>query len=179
MLTWASSFVADQVDSKLSMQSITMPEGPALEGLPAGDRKVLEEFAGSPMDTGPEARAYADHFILAHMNASGIELAGKPVTYAEASDMGRSLTAAVNENPNASEADKTEAQAWMDLRASLFMGDTLRGLLLYGYAFATMGTIAGFAALGAFLGGGLLLILAALGFIHGSRTKKREGELAI
>jgi nitroimidazol reductase NimA-like FMN-containing flavoprotein (pyridoxamine 5'-phosphate oxidase superfamily) len=28
-------------------------------------------------------------------------------------------------------------------RQTLFMGDTLRGLLLYGYAFATIGTIAG------------------------------------
>ena len=32
------------------------------------------------------------------------------------------------------------------------MGDTLRGLLLYGYAFATIGTIAGYAAIVAFAG---------------------------
>ena len=35
----------------------------------------------------------------------------------------------------------------MDLRESLFMGNTLRGLLLYGYAFATIGTIADMANL--------------------------------
>ena len=34
----------------------------------------------------------------------------------------------------------------------MFMGETLRGLLLYGYAFATMGTIAGIGAIAAFVG---------------------------
>ena len=34
------------------------------------------------------------------------------------------------------------------------MGNTLRGLLLYGYAFATIGTIAGIGAIVAFAGAG-------------------------
>ena len=52
----------------------------------------------------------------------------------------------------------------------MFMGETLRGLLLYGYAFATMGTIAGIAAIVSYIGAGILLILAALGFWHLRRT---------
>jgi predicted lipid-binding transport protein (Tim44 family) len=56
------------------------------------------------------------------------------------------------------------------LRQTLFMGDTLRGLLLYGYAFATIGTIAGYAAIAAFVGAGLLIVLVALGFWHSRRA---------
>ena len=130
LLTWANVFIGDQVDQQLSQQDIVMPEGEALGGLSKADTDALEPYAGSPLDTGPEAKAYADHYILAHMNASGEELAGEPVTYSEASAKGRELSAAVAENPDATQAQVDEAAAWMDLRESLFMGNTLRGLLL-------------------------------------------------
>ncbi len=52
----------------------------------------------------------------------------------------------------------------------MFMGETLRGLLLYGYAFATMGTIAGIGAIGAFIGAALMLLLAGIGFWHSRRA---------
>ena len=58
------------------------------------------------------------------------------------------------------------------LRQTLFMGNTLRGLLLYGYAFATMGTIAGIAAIGAFGAGGLLLLLFLFGLWHARRAEQ-------
>ncbi|WP_182524486.1 hypothetical protein [Nocardioides dongkuii] len=175
LLLWANTFIADQVDQQLSDQDIIMPEGPALESLPEADREAIEEFAGSPLDTGPEAQAYADHFILAHMNASGEELAGEPVTYQEASGKGRELSAALAENPDATQEQIDEAAAWMDLRESLFQGNTLRGLLLYGYAFATMGTIAGIAAIGSFAGAAVLLVLAGLGIRHARRVARSEG----
>jgi hypothetical protein len=54
------------------------------------------------------------------------------------------------------------------------MGSTLRGLLLYGYAFATVGTIAGYAALAAFVGAFVLLALVQLGLRHARRTEKAE-----
>jgi hypothetical protein len=50
------------------------------------------------------------------------------------------------------------------------MGNTLRGLLLYGYAFATMGTIAGIAAVFSFAGAALLLMLFALGLWHARKS---------
>ena len=171
LLTWANVFIGDQVDSQLSQQDIVMPEGDALGGLSEADAKELKPFAGSPLDTGPEAKAYADNYILAHMNASGEALAGEPVTYEEASAQGRTLSAAVAENPDATQAEIDEAQAWMDLRESLFMGNTLRGLLLYGYAFATMGTIAGYAAIASFVGAGVLLVLFALGIWHAKKAR--------
>jgi hypothetical protein len=52
----------------------------------------------------------------------------------------------------------------------MFMGDTLRGLLLYGYAFATIGTIAGYAAIAAFVGAAALIVLVGFGFWHSRRA---------
>lgn len=175
LLTWANVFIGDQVEAQFSQQDIVMPEGDALGGLSQTDTDALKPYAGSPLDTGPEAKAFADHYILAHMNSSGEALAGEPVTYEEASAKGRALSAAVAENPDATQAQKDEAQAWMDLRESLFMGNTLRGLLLYGYAFATVGTIAGIAAIAAFAGAAALLVLFGLGLLHARRTRTEDG----
>jgi hypothetical protein len=143
------------------MQGITMPEGDALTGLPKADAEALKQYAGSSMDTGPEAKAFADHYILAHMNESS-----QGQTYEEISGQYIGL----------SDADKAapDGQALGQLRQSLFMGNTLRGLLLYGYAFATMGTIAGIAAIGSYLGAALLLLLAGLGLWH---SRKAENHL--
>ena len=118
LLTWASAFVADQVDYQLGMQAITMPTEEAIAGLSDTDREALEPFVGSPLDTGAEAKAYADHYILAHMNAS--------------SD-GRTYQQVSGEFVALSDAEKASAdgQALGALRQSLFMGNTLRGLLLF------------------------------------------------
>lgn len=158
LLLWANSFIGDQVHQQLSDQQITMPTEEALaadEALSDEDREALRPFAGEPMTTGPAARAYSDNFILAHMNhSSGGE------TYS-------SLGGVVRE---ACAEPESEACAEANgLRESAFKGSTLRGLLLYGYAFATMGTIAGWAAIGAFIGAAVLLVLAFLGFRHSSR----------
>lgn len=161
LLTWASSFIGDQVHEQLTMQGITMPEGDALADLSDEDAAALEEYAGSALDTGPEAQAYADHYILAHMNS-----ASDGRTYQEVS--GEFL--ALDDEAKASE----EGQALAGLRQTLFMGNTLRGLLLYGYAFATIGTIAGYAAIAAFLGAFVLLALAQLGLRHARRTAHAE-----
>lgn len=159
LLWWAHSFIGDQVYDQLTMQGITMPEGDALAGLPEADADALKEYAGSPLDTGPEARAFADHYILVHMNeASATDEAPDGRTYEEVSG----AYIMMSDEEKASE----EGQALAGLRQTLFMGNTLRGLLLYGYAFATMGTIAGYAAIGAFAAAVLFLVLALLGFRH-------------
>ncbi|MEP9363247.1 hypothetical protein ABLE68_09800 [Nocardioides sp. CN2-186] len=157
LLTWANTFIGDQVHDQLSMQGITMPEGDALSALPQSDQEALKPYAGSPLDTGPEAKAYADHYILVHMNE-----ASDGQTYAEVSGQYVSMT------PEQQASD--EGQALGGLRQTLFMGNTLRGLLLYGYAFATIGTIAGIAAIAAFVGAGALLVLFALGIWHARRA---------
>jgi hypothetical protein len=158
LLAWGHSFIADQVHDQLTMQQITMPEGKALSGLPKADAKALRPYAGSKLDTGPEAKAYADHYILAHMNGMA---QGK--TYSQVSGEFITLSDEQKASP--------EGQQLGQLRQSLFMGDTLRGLLLYGYAFATIGTIAGIAAVVSFGAGALLLVLVVLGFWHARRVE--------
>jgi len=48
----------------------------------------------------------------------------------------------------------------------MFQGNTLRGLLLTSSAFWQLGTIAGWAAIVAFAGARLLVILAIVGYLH-------------
>jgi len=185
LLTWGSLFVANEVESQLSIQDITMPSGDALNSLPAEDKAALEPYAGQEMTTGPQAKAYADHFILVHMNEGGAELQKtvtdmgvdtsswvQPITYSSAGGYSR----AVANDPSLSDAVKTEATtAINDFRTdTLFTGNTLRGLLLYGYAFATIGTIAGFAAIGAYVAAAILLILAFVGFRHAAKASREE-----
>ncbi|GAW51567.1 MULTISPECIES: hypothetical protein [unclassified Nocardioides] len=157
LLTWANVFIDNQVHDQLTMQGITMPEGDALTGLPEADANALKPYGGSVLDTGSEAKAFADHYILVHMNeASGDR------TYEDVSGEYIAMTG----EQKASE----EGQALGGLRQTLFMGNTLRGLLLYGYAFATMGTIAGIAAIGSFVGAAILLVLFGLGIWHARRV---------
>lgn len=158
LASWAHFFIADQVDQQLSAQGITMPEGDALASLPDADRKALEPFAGSELNTGPEARAFADHYILAHMNASSGNR-----TYEDVSGEFVQMT---DEQKASAEGQELGA-----LRQTLFMGNTLRGLLLNAYAFATMGTIAGLAAIASFAGAAVLAVLAFLGLRH-SKTEE-------
>jgi len=158
LATYAYVYIGNEVETQLGMQDITMPEGAALQSLPPADQDALKPYAASPMDTGPEARAYADHYILAHMNAAS---GGK--TYEEVSGEYQAMSATDKASP-----DGVKQAA---LRNTLFQGNTLRGLLLYGAAFATMGTIAGIAAISAFIGAVILLVLGFLGLRHARRIE--------
>jgi hypothetical protein len=157
LATWAHTFIDNQVHDQLTMQGITMPEGDAVAGLPKADQKALAPYAGSVLDTGPEAKAFADHYILVHMNE-----ASNNQTYEEVSGQYIQLSDADKASP--------DGVALGQLRQTLFMGNTLRGLLLYGYAFATIGTIAGIVSYVSFAGGALLLVLVGLGLWHARRA---------
>lgn len=152
LLTWASNFVTAQVHDQLAAQKITMPSGKAIENPEI--KPYLGQYAGQEMTTGAQAKAFADHYILVHMNASS-----QGRTYEEVSGEYMALVKSGN-------ADPAKVKELGDLRQSLFMGNSLRGLLLNAYAFATMGTIAGYGALAAFGGAALMLVLSLLGFVH-------------
>jgi hypothetical protein len=156
LLTWASTFVKHQVHTQLSQQQIFFPAKGSAALAPATIGPYLNKYAGKQLLTGPEANAYANHFIAVHLKEIG---GGK--TYSQLS------TEAQAQPNNAKLAAQVE---------TVFKGNTLRGLLLNAYAFATIGTIAGIAALVTFIGGGLLLVLAGLGFWHLRRTP-RDAEL--
>jgi hypothetical protein len=160
LLTWANSFVGNQVHDQFAQQQITMPTTKTgLAQLPSADRSALEKYAGQPLTTGPQAKAYANHYILVHMNE-----ASKGQTYSQVS--GQYIEQCSDPKAAATQA----CQDLGGLRQTLFMGNTLRGLLLYGYAFATIGTIAGYAAIGAFVAGAILCVLVGFGFWHSRRV---------
>lgn len=152
LLTWASTFINDNVTEQLRAQHITMPAEEALQTDEMKD--ALAQYAGQPMETGDQAKAYADHYILVHMNESSD---GK--TYSEVSSEYMKMSRDEN-------ADPAQVEQMGQLRQTLFMGSTLRGLLLYGYAFGTMGKIAGIAAIVSFVGAGVFLVLGLLGLRH-------------
>ncbi len=159
MLMWAASFTNTNVHDQLAAQQITMP---AEEALTTPEMKAnLSEYAGQLMTTGPQAKAYADYYILAHMNESSD---GR--TYSQVSGEYRQ---ALQDDPT-SEATQELGQ----LRESLFMGSTLRGLLLNAYAFGVMGMIAFWAGIAAFAGAAAMLVLGFLGLRHGRKAELLE-----
>ena len=164
LLIYASSFVADNVKEQLSQQNITMPVAAALETQDQKD--ALLQYAGHTMEYGAQAKAFADHYILVHMNTQA-----NNKTYSEVS---AEYMKAVKD-PN---ADPAQVTALGDLRQSLFMGNTLRGLLLNAYAFGTMGTIALWAGIASFVGAALLLVLSLLGLRHAKTVEDEATGLA-
>ena len=169
LLLWGSNFSDDYVHDELSSQRISFPPAEALE---AEGRTDLLEFAGQPLETGDQAEAYAS-YIDGHLQG----IAGGK-TYAELGGDERAANAAVQEATEAGEPQEAidELQAAADTitnqRNTLFKGETLRGLLLTAFAWSTVGQIAGYAAIGAFVAAFLMAILTVLGIVHYRKTPK-------
>jgi hypothetical protein len=149
LLTWAHDFVGNEVHTQLAAQKIFFPPAgsPAIK---APEFAAMRQYAGQQLTTGPQAETYADHFIANHL----IEIGGGK-TYAQIS--AEAIAAPTN--------TKLAATA-----QTLFQGETLRGLLLNAYAFATMGMIAGIAAIAAFIAAAIMFVLGGLGLMHARRT---------
>jgi hypothetical protein len=148
LLIWAHNFVMDQVRTQLSAQQIFFPPKGS-EAIARPEFKEMQQYAGQHLTTGAQAQVYADHSIAGHLKSIG---GGQ--TYAQ-------LSSQAQANPNAAQlAAKVN---------TMFKGETLRGLLLNAYAFGTMATIAGIAAVAAFVGAGLMALLTGLGFWHSRR----------
>ncbi len=142
LASWASSFTTNMVRTELAAQKIYFPA----KGSAALDPKVypdLQKYAGQLVDTAPEAHAYANGYIGRHL----AEVAGGKV-YSEVS------TLAMKDPTNA---------VLQKQKATLFQGETLRGLLLGdGYAYGTIGHIAGVAAYFSFIGSAVMLLAAGV-----------------
>ncbi|MEO5722975.1 MAG: hypothetical protein ABIQ39_06350 [Ilumatobacteraceae bacterium] len=169
LLTWGSSFANDYVHNELSSQHISFPDAATLT---AEKRPDLLKFAGRSVDSGSAAQGYAS-YINGHL--AGV--AGGS-TYADLSGPQTAANAAVkaavaaNEPQPAVDALKAKADAITGQRTTLFTGETLRGLLLTAYAWSTVGRIAGYAAIGAFVASGLMLILVVIGVIRFPRVRR-------
>ena len=157
LLTWAHSFVGTEVHDQLAAQKVFFPPKDALKELPPADRQAMSQYAGQQLTTGAQAETYADHFIRVHLKGIG---GGK--TYSQLSGQYLALTDAQKAAP-AGQALNGQVQ-------TMFRGETLRGLLLNAYAFGKMGTIAGIAAIAAYIGAGVMLVLGVLGLWHSRRV---------
>ena len=150
LLLWGHSFATNQVTSQLSAQKIVFPtkSNPEFKALPPADAAAMGQYAGQAMTTGAQAKVYADNFIAFHLSKMG-------GTYSQ-------LSAASLAQPN-----NAKLAALVNV---VFKGTTLRSMLLTAYAFWQISVIALWGAIVSFIGGGLLLILSILGFIHSRRV---------
>jgi hypothetical protein len=167
LLNWGATFANDTVKMQLEQQKITMPtvDSASFKALPAEAQEVLKEFDGMPLTTGKQAQAYADFYIGTHIKG----IAGGKV-YSEVSGEALAASAASKAAPNDA-ALAAKAGTLMGQRTTLFMGETLRGVLLTAYAFWQLGQIAMYAAYAASIGGVLMLLLAIMGFAHIRRVE--------
>ncbi len=143
LLIYASSFTANTVSTELTAQQIFFPPADALS-------EDLKQYGGEQVTTGAEAKAYAA-MIGEHLDA-----VADGQTYSQVS----AAWIASSENP----ADRDPALGAQ--RQTLFMGETLRGLLLNTYAFSIFGTLALVAGIVALISAAVLLVLAFLGWRH-------------
>jgi hypothetical protein len=146
---WGHNFIGNEVHTQLAAQQIFFPaaNSPAVA---KPEFAAMRQYGGQQLTTGAQAEVYADHFIANHLKAIG---GGK--TYAQLS---------------AEAIAKPTDTALAAQVATVFKGETLRGLLLNAYAFGTMGTIAGIAAIAAFIAAAVMLLLGGLGLMHARRT---------
>ncbi len=127
---WANGFASGQVHDQLVAQKIFFPPtsqikaGGALD--PAEFPAEIRAYAGTQVDTADKARVYANDFIGIHLS----KIAGGK-TYSQVS------TAAMADPTNAKLAGQ---------KATLFQGETLRGMLLNAYAWGTLGNYIWYAA---------------------------------
>jgi hypothetical protein len=157
LLTWGHNYIHNEVHNQLAAQKIYFPAANSA-AVAAPEFAAMRQYGGQQLTTGAQAEVYADHFIANHLTKIG---GGK--TYAQ-------LSAASIAQPN-----NTALAAQVN---EVFKGETLRGLLLNAYAFGTIGTIAGIAAVVAFMAAAVLLLLSALGFYHARRVSPTADILA-
>jgi hypothetical protein len=146
LLLWGYNFANSNVHSQLAQQQISFPAkgSKALASPQIGP--YLNQYAGQQLVTGPQAKAYADHFIAVHL---------KEMPY---NGVYSKVSAASTANPN-NPTLKAEVQ-------TVFQGTTLRGLLLEAYAFWQMGQIALIGSIVSFVMAGVMLVLTGFGFWH-------------
>ena len=167
LLNWGASFANESVNTQLAQQKITMPDkdSAGFKALSDEAQTALAPFSNMPLTTGAQAQAYADFYIGSHLKG----IAGGKV-YSEVSGMALGAAAKSKADPT-NAALAAETANLMGQRTSLFMGETLRGLLLYSFAFWQIGQIAMYAAWAAAAGGLLMLVLTLLGFAHLRRVE--------
>jgi hypothetical protein len=156
LLLWGSNFAKSSVRHQLEQQQIYFPPAAAFAHAKAGTEitpsmiPTVSQYAGQQVLTGPQAEAYADHFIAVHLSEMPYGGVYSKISAASMADPNNAKLAALTQTS--------------------FRGTTLRGLLLEAYGFWKFGQIALYGAIASFILAGVTTILAILGFVHARRT---------
>jgi len=148
---WAHSFANSNVHNQLAQQKVFFPTTAGIAAQHNAEiTKYVTPYAGQQVVNGQQAQVFANHYIKVHL----AEAAGGQ-TYSQVSTK---FLAMKPTDPNYAQVAQT--------RQTLFMGETLRGMLLNAYGFWKLGQIAAVAAIASFITAGVMLLLSALGFWH-------------
>jgi hypothetical protein len=164
LLMWGYIYDHNNVHNQLAEQQIFFPPKSAFATAKAGTEitpamiPYLEKYAGQQLLTGPQAEAYADHFIAIHL--SEMPYGG---IYSKISTAAR--------------AEPTNTKLAV-LETTSFQGTTLRGLLLEAYGFSKIGTIMLYGSIASFVLALIMLGFVVFGFRHAQRTPAEEELLA-
>jgi hypothetical protein len=147
LVMWGSKFATGFVHDQLAAQKITFPDKASLEE----DNPALVKYADQKVDSGEKAKAYSE-YIAGHLK----NLAdGK--TYSEVS--------------SEYQKDRTN-QTLSGQRQSLFMGETLRGLLLNAWGWGLVGAIAYYVAIAMYAAAAGVVVTAVVMTPAKKRSKK-------
>jgi hypothetical protein len=161
VLLWGSAYVHNTVQSQLAAQQITFPPAAAFAHPKAGTEITpsmipsVSQYAGQQLLTGPQAEAYADHFIAVHIANMG---GGK--TYSQLS------TESIAQPNNTALATTVN---------TVFKGETLRSMLLSAYGWWKVSQITYIISLVAFGLG----TLSFLGGLFGFASFRHDRKLAV
>lgn len=138
LLFWGSNFAKTMIHDQLTEQKIVFNSKEALEK--AGEKGEILKYAGQTVDNGTKAKVYSE-YIQGHLKKVAN---GK--TYSEVSG----------------EYQKdTKNQTLATQRQTLFMGETLRGLLLNVYGWSIIGMVAYYAGIAILIAAAIMLVIAA------------------
>src|SRR5450755_4824985 len=156
LLIWGSTYVHNTVQGQLASQQIFFPPKAAFATAKAGTEITpsmipsVSQYAGQQLLTGQQAEAYADHFIAVHITTMS---GGK--TYSQ-------LSEAALAQPNNTKL--------AGVVATVFKGESLRGMLLNAYGWWKASQIMYIAALISFGLAGLALIGSGTAIVRGRRA---------
>ncbi len=164
LLMWGYSYTHSNVHDQLAEQQIFFPPKAAFANAKPGTEITpsmipsVSQYAGQQLLTGPQAKAYADHFIAVHLGE--MPYGG---VYAKISS--KALAEPANAQLKA-------------LEQASFQGTTLRGLLLEAYGFGKVGEVMFWGAIASFCLAAIMALLVALGVRHARRTPADSEMLA-
>ena len=165
-------FIRGNIQDELTSQQINFPAAADLSEHEAALPGMLE-FAGEPLATGNQAKAYSAYIGL-HMSESAEEAGYPGAAYATLGAPQRELRAEVAAAKEANNEEAlAEAQAKLDavtaLRNSMLTGSTLRGNLLSAYGWDNVGV-------GVIAAGSVIFAIALVFFLL-FFFEKRKGHL--